>query len=34
MVLVVLRLLVVNSHMIYLRIVLNFRIVVDSLHIQ
>nr|DAF92072.1 MAG TPA: hypothetical protein [Podoviridae sp. ctZkC8] len=34
MVLVVIKLLAVNSHMIYLRIVLNFRIVLDSLHIQ
>nr|DAJ23289.1 MAG TPA: hypothetical protein [Caudoviricetes sp.] len=31
---VVLKLLMVNSHMIYLRIVQIFRIVVDSLHIQ
>nr|DAR97237.1 MAG TPA: hypothetical protein [Caudoviricetes sp.] len=31
---VVLKLLMVNSHMIYLRIVQSFRIVVDSLHIQ
>nr|DAJ27648.1 MAG TPA: hypothetical protein [Crassvirales sp.] len=34
MVLVVLKLLVVSSRMIYLRIVLSFRIVVDFSHIQ
>nr|DAX58415.1 MAG TPA: hypothetical protein [Caudoviricetes sp.] len=34
MVLVVIKLLVVSSHMIYLRTVLSFRIVLDSLHIQ
>nr|DAS01467.1 MAG TPA: hypothetical protein [Caudoviricetes sp.] len=34
MVLVVLKLLVVSSHMIYLRIVQDYRIVVDFSHIQ
>nr|DAM76564.1 MAG TPA: hypothetical protein [Caudoviricetes sp.] len=34
MALVVLKLLAANSRMIYLRTVLNFRIVLDSLHIQ